>query len=164
MELKPHEIDAILKTPDALDLLADWHEVQLTQADAMNDAGVYDGSIKYHEARQQELRAEDGRLFVGEKPYRVPLLFMFANLDLVAPPDVVASEISRLVAPERNTVVCARSNGFTTDFAHADIISSRAAVREVYPLILHWLENIAESKPRAIESRRGNLTAQSAVS
>lgn len=62
MDFKPHEMAAFAKTPEALELLADWHEVQLTQADATNDMGIYDGVIKYHEARKVELMAEAKRL------------------------------------------------------------------------------------------------------
>lgn len=62
MTLFPHEMDAILKTPDALELLADWHENQLSMADAMNDCGVFDGSIKYHDQRKRELLTEAARL------------------------------------------------------------------------------------------------------
>lgn len=62
MSLYPHEVEAILKTPDALELLADWHENQLTMADAINDEGIYDGVIKYHDARKKELLTEAARL------------------------------------------------------------------------------------------------------
>jgi hypothetical protein len=62
MELKPHEIEALSKHDDALELLADWHDVQIAQADAINDGGIYDASIKYHEERKAELLAEVKRL------------------------------------------------------------------------------------------------------
>ena len=62
MQLLPHEIEAMAETPEALELLADWHEVQLSSADALNDEGIYDGAIKLHEARRDELRAEAKRL------------------------------------------------------------------------------------------------------
>jgi hypothetical protein len=66
MELMPEEVKAMADTPEALELLADWHEVQLTQADAINDGGVYDGSIKYHTERKAQLLARAERLRAAE--------------------------------------------------------------------------------------------------
>lgn len=54
---KTHELEALAKTPDALELLADWHECQISMDDAINDGGVFDGSIKHHEGRKDELMA-----------------------------------------------------------------------------------------------------------
>lgn len=62
MELQPYEIAALSVTAEALVLLADWHENQISQADAMNDGGVYNSSIKHHEARRDMLLHEAARL------------------------------------------------------------------------------------------------------
>lgn len=57
---KDHEIKAMQKHPDILRILADWHSLQETMADAIGPE--FEGCCTYHSNRYKELREEARRL------------------------------------------------------------------------------------------------------
>lgn len=60
MNLKDYEIEYLLKdNPEALRLIADYHEVQLTMADAIGD---FPHCVTFHTNRKAELLAEAERI------------------------------------------------------------------------------------------------------
>ena len=54
-----YEIKALQESPEALQALADWHEWQLTMADAIGD---FDKCVEFHSKRKKEILEERDRL------------------------------------------------------------------------------------------------------
>jgi predicted alpha/beta hydrolase len=79
----------------------------------------------------------------------LPLLFLAgAGERRFAPPDAVYG-LFRAVNSRRGTLVTAgRATGFSRDYDHVDLIVSRDAQREIWPLMLDWLRR-AEQEDRA---------------
>jgi hypothetical protein len=56
MKLKGYEIQELLKSPEALAVLIDYHSRQETMADGMD----YADSALYHQRRREQLEAKRG--------------------------------------------------------------------------------------------------------
>lgn len=59
IQLTQHEINAAQNNPDVLRALANYHEIQLTMADAIGD---YKECVSFHEKRKAELLAAADRI------------------------------------------------------------------------------------------------------
>jgi predicted alpha/beta hydrolase len=71
---------------------------------------------------------------------RTPLLFLAGAADTrFAPPDAVAGLHDIVGSAHRRFVRAGRNSGFSRDYGHVDLIASRAAQAEVWPLMIDWL-------------------------
>lgn len=80
------------------------------------------------------------RLALIEQPY---LGLAGADDRMFAPPHACRALHDRLGSVDRSLVVCGRAQGFGTDYGHPDLIASRAARDEVWPVVLDWIERRA---------------------
>lgn len=85
---------------------------------------------------------EDGTdYFDGCRRITVPTLALAAGGDrLIAPPALCQDLVAALGGGDKTFVRCGRHEGFSEDFTHERLLVSRAARREVWPLIGDWLE------------------------
>jgi len=60
-----------------------------------------------------------------------------------APPPACRGLYDLLGSPDKSFLFCGRRSGFTRDFGHVDIITSRAARSEVWPLLTNWIAHVA---------------------
>lgn len=71
----------------------------------------------------------------------VPTLLMAgAGDDFIAPPAGCERLFKTLGATDKTYLVCGTATGYSEDFNHARLIASRAARRELYPVIRDWLK------------------------
>jgi pimeloyl-ACP methyl ester carboxylesterase len=80
-----------------------------------------------------DYRAAMGRL-------TLPVLSLAGAADrLIAPPASCEQYLEGFGGSRKLAVVCGRSTGFSTDYAHASVILSRSAMNEVWPIAAKWL-------------------------
>jgi predicted alpha/beta hydrolase len=84
---------------------------------------------------------DDGTDYTAAFPrLRKPLLFIAgAGETRFAPPDAVEGLYDLVGSPRRLFVLAGRETGFSRDFGHVDIVVSREAQAEVWPMMLDWL-------------------------
>jgi pimeloyl-ACP methyl ester carboxylesterase len=70
----------------------------------------------------------------------VPLLAVAGAGDrFLAPPAAVRDLAERFGSRDRTLVIAGRTQGYSLDYGHADLIVGRAARTEIWPLVLDWL-------------------------
>lgn len=71
---------------------------------------------------------------------RLPLLFIAGSGDhRFAPPDACRGLFDLTRSPDRLFIEAGRDTGFSRDYGHVDLIVSREAQREIWPLLADWL-------------------------
>lgn len=71
---------------------------------------------------------------------RLPLLFIAGSGDhRFAPPDACRGLFDLTRSSDRLFIEAGRDTGFSRDFGHVDLIISREAQREIWPLLADWL-------------------------
>ena len=71
---------------------------------------------------------------------RLPLLFISGSGDhRFAPPDACRGLFDLTGSPDRLFIEAGRDTGFSRDYGHVDLIVSREARREIWPLLSDWL-------------------------
>ena len=73
---------------------------------------------------------------------RVPFLLLASTADHMAPPDSVQLAYDKLGSSDKS-IVCFGTSTNLTRFGHGDIVLSRKAKEQVYPLVAEWLEKRA---------------------
>ncbi len=91
---------------------------------------------------RREWRGDDGIDYVRRlADIQTPLLAISgAGDNTFAPSDACRALVDMVGSPEAEYVLAGRDTGFTEDFTHPGIVVSRAAHREVWPLIVAWLD------------------------
>ena len=70
----------------------------------------------------------------------VPLLLLAGAADLQRPPDAVRATAEALGSAEARFRELGVSGGLPADHGHDDVVGARTAPRDVYPLVLDWLD------------------------
>ncbi len=71
---------------------------------------------------------------------RTPALVIVGRADELADPLVGRAVFDRLGSTDKELVVAGRGEGFSSDFGHVDLLVGPGARREIFPRIVHWLE------------------------
>ncbi|WP_313513580.1 alpha/beta fold hydrolase [Pseudomonas sp.] len=105
-------------------------------------AGLLIESLRWHGLLGRF--GEKGRDWLaGLAEARMPVLMVTAEGDLQDPPWACRALLERF-APERREFLClGPQTGFSEAFGHVQMLVSKAAQQEVYPLVAHWLERQA---------------------
>jgi hypothetical protein len=70
----------------------------------------------------------------------LPVLFVAGMGDRFwAPPPACRGLFDLVGSPDKTYLLCGRHAGFSRDFGHADMVTSRAARTEIWPLLANWL-------------------------
>lgn len=62
LKFTDREIRFLEENPDTYVLLKNHHDCSIAESDAINDNGIFDGCIEYHETRIKQLQQERLRL------------------------------------------------------------------------------------------------------
>ena len=94
---------------------------------------------------------KDGLDYLKQLPsIRVPMLTIAAAGDRWIAPESGCAKLHGAVGSSmKQFVVAGRKNGFSEDFSHARVISSRAASTQIWPVVLDWLDNLQTIGPDA---------------
>ncbi len=87
------------------------------------------------------MRSTDGTFdYTGELGrVRVPILCMVGALDKMCDPAGVRYAYEHVGSTDRTHVELAKSEGFSADYGHIDMVLGRNARQEVFPLVEAWL-------------------------
>lgn len=88
--------------------------------------------------------------WAGLAQVRVPLLAVAAEGDREDPPQACRKLVQQCCAAQQRFLLLNRENGFSSDFGHIEMLVSKEAMREVWPLTEHWLRH--QQLPEALES------------
>lgn len=84
---------------------------------------------------------QDGRPYAeGLRNVTAPLLAFAAPNDRNDPPEGCRAIFEQTAASDREFVLLARAEGFSTDYDHVGMVVSKAAQAEVWPRIAAWLD------------------------
>lgn len=75
----------------------------------------------------------------------LPCLFVCGVNDLMAPPAYTRREMKRLGSRQVRLLVLSRKDGFSADYGHGDLMIGKNAHREVYPLVIDWLDSHSQA-------------------
>jgi predicted alpha/beta hydrolase len=80
---------------------------------------------------------------VAFRSLHTPLLFLAGAGDRrFAPPHAVRGLYDIVASERKRFVLAGRETGFTRDYDHVDLVVSRAARTEIWPLMLDWLRDV----------------------
>ena len=83
--------------------------------------------------------AKDGRLFEDGLPdISIPNLSFAGKADKGDPPEGCQLIFDALGSKDKTFIVLARENGFCEDYGHVEMVVSKQAKKEVWPLIASW--------------------------
>ena len=84
----------------------------------------------------------DGKIDYAEnlEKIRIPMLFVAAKRDNMAPELVVNYAFHRVGSEDKEYRLFARANKDDYDYGHCDLINGKSARDEVFPVILDWLK------------------------
>ena len=83
-----------------------------------------------------------------------PSLFIAGSYDFLALPQSVREAYKNTSAKKKKFVLASKSNGFSTDYGHGDILYAKSSRSEIFPLILDHLENYDKDEEEEEESNR----------
>jgi pimeloyl-ACP methyl ester carboxylesterase len=69
-----------------------------------------------------------------------PILFVAGNKDRLAPPQSVKDAHDAVASSDKKLVITSRGQAFTANYGHLDLVLGRAAPKEIFPLIVEWLD------------------------
>lgn len=97
-------------------------------------------------ARWYELRKMTDRYFMFDftehlERIETPLLIIAGSRDGLTPPEDLRTVYNRVRSRDKEFRIIGRQTGAGNDYAHADLILGLNAPRDVYPVILRWLES-----------------------
>ena len=101
-----------------------------------------------HDAFRSLDRTRDWR--AGIPGLKLPMLVMGGTADLLAPPSAVRSQFELAGAADKRLILFGRDNGDALDYGHDDLLFGERAPLEVYPRIVHWLEEHATPLARPV--------------
>ncbi len=75
------------------------------------------------------------------KNIRVPILSIYGKGDtFIAPPKGCELFLAAFKNSINQSLYCSKENGFAEDYNHGRILHSRNASKEIYPIVLQWIE------------------------
>jgi hypothetical protein len=78
--------------------------------------------------------------WAGLAEVRVPLLAVAAAGDRQDPPWACRKLLEQFGSPISEFLCLGKENGFASDFGHVEMLVSKEAQREVWPLVARWLD------------------------
>ncbi|WP_160286495.1 alpha/beta fold hydrolase [Pseudomonas knackmussii] len=91
----------------------------------------------------------DNDWWAGLSKVQVPVLAVSAEGDHQDPPWLCRKLFDQFGSEVREYLCLGRKQGFSENFGHVEMLVSKGAQREVWPLVLHWLEHQALPKSDA---------------
>ncbi len=81
------------------------------------------------------------------KMVKVPILSIYGGGDrFIAPPSGCQQYLSAFENPLNKALYCSKENGFLEDYNHSRILHSKNASREIYPIVLEWIQQRREQE------------------
>jgi pimeloyl-ACP methyl ester carboxylesterase len=96
--------------------------------------GLADGRLRSHD---RTIDYSDPAALAGVK---FPVLFIAGRVDDVAPTPAVKRVYDAVGSADKTIRVMSRTNGYSADYGHMDLLMGRNAPEEVYPYIAEWIE------------------------
>jgi pimeloyl-ACP methyl ester carboxylesterase len=87
----------------------------------------------------------------GLAKIQTPLLFIAGNKDLIAPPPSVKDAHDAVASADKRFVIASRAQAFEANYGHLDLVLGQQAPREIFPLVVDWLEAHRAGAARAAE-------------
>jgi pimeloyl-ACP methyl ester carboxylesterase len=69
-----------------------------------------------------------------------PILFIAGNKDRLAPPPSVKDAYDAVSSDDKKFVIASRGQSFQANYGHLDLVLGRSAPREIFPLVVGWLD------------------------
>ncbi len=69
-----------------------------------------------------------------------PILFVAGNKDRIAPPPSVKDAHDAVTSADKKFVIASRGQSFSSNYGHLDLVIGRSAPKEIYPLVVEWLD------------------------
>ena len=82
------------------------------------------------------------------KGIHLPTLFLAGMDDKLSPPQAVRIVWKKISSRKKRIVVLSKKNGFSTDYCHTGLILGKKAPKEVFPMVLDWLERYGCERPK----------------
>ena len=79
-----------------------------------------------------------------------PVLIMAGSEDAFVTKETLKSFYKRLSSRDKKLVIFSKKNGYSAEYGHSDIIIGKDSEKEVYPVILDWLDKRRAKKPLAV--------------
>ena len=92
--------------------------------------------------------------WAGLREVAVPLLVVASDADRQCPPDACRGLFEQFASADRAFVNLGRGQGFAHDYDHVQMLVSKPAQDEVWPLVLRWLTGERQS-PRLEADEQG---------
>lgn len=84
--------------------------------------------------------SRDGFDYVaGARNMRAPVFAIAGGADLLAPPSSCRRLLDAVGSGDRDMMVCSRSEGFSRNYTHNQLVISPAARQEVWPRLARWI-------------------------
>ncbi|SHM80914.1 alpha/beta fold hydrolase [Phytopseudomonas punonensis] len=83
----------------------------------------------------------------GLSTVAVPVLAVAGEGDVQCPPNACRALLEQFTSADRQFVNLGRANGFAQDYDHVQMLVSKQAQDEVWPLVRRWLEGERQSAP-----------------
>lgn len=79
---------------------------------------------------------------------KLPVLSVSGSADtLIAPPAACRRYLEAFGGGGNHSIECGLSSGFSLDYAHSNVMQSRAAMSEIWPMVVNWL---ASESPQSL--------------
>ncbi len=76
----------------------------------------------------------------------VPILIMVGASDGFVTEKVMRDSYDMVSSKDKNIIIFSKAHGYSTDYGHCDLILGKNSEKEVYPVILEWLDKRAAKK------------------
>ena len=87
---------------------------------------------------------------------KLPVLSMSGAADrLIAPPAACRKYLEAFGGDGNRSIECGLSSGFSLDYAHANVLHSRAAMSEIWPMAVDWLAGATTPSDRSVLNTSG---------
>lgn len=92
--------------------------------------------------RKGEMMSSDRRYSYTDNMHRiiVPILIMGGSKDGFVDAEALKDSYDMVSSRDKTVVIASKANGYSTDYGHCDLILGKDSEKEVYPLILNWLD------------------------
>lgn len=98
--------------------------------------------------RKGNILSYDGRYNYTKnmKRINVPMLIMGGSRDGFVDAEALKDSYDMVSSRDKTVVIASKANGYSTDYGHCDLILGKDSEKEVYPVILNWLDERAMRK------------------
>ena len=95
--------------------------------------------------KARNMLSSDGKYSYTDNLYRinVPVLVMGGEVDNFVPEKALRDSYARFSSKDKSIVVFSKADGYSTDYGHCDLVLGKNSKKEVYPVVLQWLDKRA---------------------